>query len=105
MALKMLPFRVLNPGQLQVAHIGLEGGMHDHKKGMKNDSKRRYMEKHVKDGQLEPFHADITVPHTQKLRPPDVKRKGFGGWGHPADQEHCVKLFELTCSHFLQATV
>jgi hypothetical protein len=24
----------------------------------------------------------------------EEKRKGFGGWGHPADQNHCMQLLK-----------
>ena len=33
-SLELLPFSILVPGELQVAHIGLEGGLHDHTSGI-----------------------------------------------------------------------
>jgi len=96
MAKEALPFKVLSPGVLQVAHIGLEGGMHAQKDGLKILKQIKTMKKYLnKDGKLDPFHSDVGVPHVQRLRPPEQQKKGFGGWGHPADQEHCIKLFDL----------
>ena len=90
MSLDIIPFKVLSPGTLQAAHIGLEGGMH----GSVLDKKRMaYMQELVKDGKLERFFAEVKEPKTQRMTPPKVKEKGFGGWGHPADQQHCMDVF------------
>ncbi len=90
MAKEYVPFKVLAPSSLQTAHIGLEGGMH---KGAVTEQKRiNRMNEVLKDGKLEAFHGDVGVPHTQRISPPK-NPKGFGGWGHPADQDHCMKVF------------
>jgi len=92
MAKEYLPFKILVPGVLQVAHIGLEGGMHE---GATTNQKRvDYMNELVKDGKLESFFADVGVPHVQRIKPPKVEKQGFGGWGHPADQQHCMEVFQ-----------
>ena len=98
MAKQYVPFKVLAPSSLQTAHIGLEGGMH---KGAVTEQRRinRMNEILNKDGKLEPFHLDIGVPHTQRITPPK-NEKGFGGWGHPADQDHCMKVFGAERTRF-----
>lgn len=89
-----VPFKVLCPKAVQAAHIGLEGGMHEDAVTAKKRIKR--MRKILtKNGKLEPYHSDVGVPGTQRILPPDNK-DGFGGWGHPADQEHCMKVFGAT---------
>ena len=89
-----VPFKVLCPSSLQAAHIGLEGGMHGDAVMDKRRIKR--MRKLLdKNGKLGAYHRDVGVPGTQRISPPENK-DGFGGWGHPADQEHCMKLFEPT---------
>lgn len=106
MAKEELPFKVLSPGVLQVAHIGLEDGMHTNQKDQnafsdftgltKKQEMLKRMKKYLnKDGKLDPFHNDVDVPHVQRVSPPRQLQKGFGGWGHPADQEHCIALFQL----------
>jgi len=105
MAKKELPFKVLSPGVLQVAHIGLEDGMHTNQTDLNEIqnfglTKKQEMLQRMKiylnkEGKLDPFHNDVNVPHVQRISPPKQLQKGFGGWGHPADQEHCITLFEL----------
>lgn len=86
-----VPFKVLVPGALQVAHIGLKGGMHEESA---NDPHRlNIMKKQLVDGKLESFNVDVGVPHIRSLAPPKERKEGWGGWGHPADQEHCLKVF------------
>ena len=91
MAMKYLPFKILVPGTLQSAHIGLEGGMHN--LATTDTNRVDFMNKIVKDGKLQEFHADVAVPHVQHIKPPKMKKQGFGGWGHPADQQHCMEVF------------
>ena len=89
-----VPFKVLCPSSLQTAHIGLEGGMH----GDAAMEKKRIKRMHKllnENGKLEAYHSDVGVPHAQRITPPEDK-KGFGGWGHPSDQEHCMKVFGST---------
>ena len=86
MYLNILPNKVVVPGTLQVAHIGMENGLHE-AKNQKVIMAKRY-------GDLKEFHLKLTkdtlIPSKALGKTP---KKGFGGWGHPADQEHCMKLF------------
>jgi len=89
MIINDLPQKVLVPGTLQVAHIGLVGGMHPDAA-----NERIYgMNKYVINGKLAPFFADVGVPRVETTPIPALNTQGFGGWGHPADQKHCMKLF------------
>lgn len=71
----------LVPTQPQVKHIGVDGGMHN------IDPKKREQIKLV------------TLPtdfHPKEILSTQVEylgdRKGFGGWGHPADHAHCLNI-------------
>jgi hypothetical protein len=88
MTLKVLPLRVVVPGMIQSAHIGLEGGIH---KDSINIQKRRLLDQF---GDLKEFHVKIN-PDTRRETKVNNKitKKGYGGWGHPADHEHCLMLF------------
>jgi hypothetical protein len=88
MILKVLPIRVVAPGRIQAAHIGLEGGLHE---GSVNSQKRTMLQHY---GELEEFHVKINE-ETRRVTNVNnkVQKKGFGGWGHPADHEHCLMLF------------
>lgn len=112
MGKSIIPHLVIVPRILQVAHIGLEGGLHE---DSINARKRKKME-HQKN--LKPFHEkpptdDETTDKFQEggfLNFQTELHKhddGFGGWGHPADQQHCISLFDHAAakshkwSHFL----
>ena len=71
------------PAKPQVAHIGKDG-LH----GV-GPQKLKLMEQGVHG--LSPFHGTSFQSGMKKM----VKafNKGYGGWGHPADHEHCIKLF------------
>jgi len=92
MAMGYLPYKILEPGTLEVAHIGLSGGMH-HDGNNVDGSKRAMMNQYVTNARLKPYNAQVGVPHVMKLQSPSVQQKGYGGWGHPADHEHCQKIF------------
>lgn len=81
--LKELPNMCLVPTQPQVKHIGVDGGMH------KMDDKKQMRMKSVQFGN--DFHATMLLDRKGAL-PKYKDRKGYGGWGHPADQNHCKKL-------------
>ena len=102
-----LPHLVIAPRTLQVAHIGLEGGLHE---DSINAKKRQKMEKLTTKG-LNAFHAKPPKdepgkdPHNLGITDggsgflqyqTDLHKHndGFGGWGHPADQQHCLRLFD-----------
>ena len=75
----------LVPTRPQVKHIGAEGGMH------KVDPAKL---QRLQAMSLKPkFHPQELFP-IESLRPREKNRKGFGGWGHPADHEHCLKVLE-----------
>lgn len=88
MGLGMLPYLVLVPNQLQVAHIGLGGGLHENAITEQKMAKMKVLK------YLKPFHdklvTDDVVEFQHGRRP---HPKGFGGWGHPADHYHCMELF------------
>ena len=85
--LGMIPHTVLVPSRPQVLHIGFEGGMHE--KDIKPAVRAAFMKS---KGVAPQFHGtSIGGSVTPKAKP---HKKGFGGWGHPADQEHCLKLLE-----------
>jgi len=90
MGINAVPYQILVPAKLQVAHIGLEGGLHE--KAI--DAKKKAMMLQYRN-HLESFHQKIVNPYDRE-RNKLVKQKPFGGWGHPADQEHCMKLFGVS---------
>ena len=82
----MVPWRVLTPGTLQVSHIGLEGGLHS------LNTNHARISQIKKRSHFGAFHVQVDNPNktgwTLKSH-----NKGYGGWGHPVDHEHCIKLF------------
>jgi len=83
-----LPHKVLVPHKLQVAHIGLAGGLHESAITEQKMARMKLL------SNLQPFHDK---PDGSKLVRSQHSRKphdqGFGGWGHPADHYHCLELF------------
>ena len=88
----LLPRALMMPSKVLVKHIGFKEGMHS-----EHEAEEKY-------GGLDP-------PTSGRLSPPDthfssVRRftgeakpfmpveheYGFGGWGHPKDHEHCLKI-------------
>ena len=86
MGKKRIPEKVFVPSIPQVAHIGLEG-MHGQSINDKKVTMMRYWATN-----LGPFEPTGVRESTPRHRKPHLK--GYGGWGHPADQEHCMKLFQ-----------
>lgn len=95
MVKRALPYKVLVPSKLQAAHIGMEGGLHENSVGL---AKIRAMKFHVKN--LGPFHGKPDAPFTRYMSMRPANKRGFGGWGHPADHEHCLKLFGIKKSRW-----
>ena len=85
---KYLPFQILVPGVLQVAHIGLEGGLHEKSINLK----KRVMFDQLRKT-IGPFHSKVNKLYRKSMNAINMKMKPYGGWGHPADHEHCLKLF------------
>jgi hypothetical protein len=88
MGINLLPYLVLVPRRIQVAHIGLEGGLHE-------DAINKQKEERMKRlTDLKPFQVK---PEDYAIIPFQNRKKahdgGFGGWGHPADHHHCLSLF------------
>jgi hypothetical protein len=88
MGKKMLPYLVIVPAIPQAAHIG-KNGLHGAGAGAGAVRKIKMMEK-GSHGML-PFQG--TSFHSGKRKAFKPHDKGYGGWGHPADHEHCIKLF------------
>jgi hypothetical protein len=77
----LIPRIVLQPSRSLAKHIGLEGGMHAHKKTGGNRIT------------LDDSHFLGTKVKFNPYKKPRVA-KPFGGWGHPADQNHCLKILK-----------
>lgn len=88
MGKKVIPHAVLVPHVLQVAHIGLEGGLHENSI-TKQKAARMKQFRNLQAFHDKPTRTSITL-FQQVLKPHE---HGFGGWGHPADQNHCMELF------------
>lgn len=80
-----LPAFVLLPTSPQVKHIGVEGGMHN-----MNDAKRKRMEATVLSSSFHARHVNA-LPGAPHRKP----KKGFGGWAHPADHAHCLRVLGI----------
>ena len=82
----LIPHTTLVPTRPQVLHIGLEGGMHekDIRPGVRLAFERS-------GGIAPPFHSDKIYGDVNVNR--KIHDKGYGGWGHPADHQHCLDLF------------
>jgi alpha-1,6-mannosyl-glycoprotein beta-1,2-N-acetylglucosaminyltransferase len=84
----LLPFRVLYPTKPQVMHIGVVG-LHGTKK------KNRPWHKLHTPPFPGPFHGTKFVGTTKHVfRPKNATTQLYGGWGHPADHEHCLKILQ-----------
>jgi Glycosyl hydrolases family 38 N-terminal domain/N-acetylglucosaminyltransferase II (MGAT2)/Alpha mannosidase middle domain/Glycosyl hydrolases family 38 C-terminal domain len=78
-----IPHTVLIPGAKHplVEHIGIKDGLHTH---------RVYNVSTVRALNVS-FHG--TRVYVEDVKPPPNVNQGFGGWGHPADKNHCMSLF------------
>ena len=88
MAQGLLPFQVLTPGTLQVAHIGLEG-MHP-----PNRAQANLIERNRNNVKFGPFHEKPSSVRPYTSKNTRLVHKANGGWNHPADHEHCLTLFK-----------
>lgn len=80
---KILPHTVLEPTQMLTKHIGLEGGMHEHKKTAKQRTQ-------LLDTEF------VGTKFRGSLKFPARTAKPNGGWGHPADKDHCMNVLKGT---------
>lgn len=91
MGRQLLPYKTLAPKSIQVAHIGLKDGLHE------NDMFGAKAMRTEDVDELKAFHGKLSGPPEKLeefmgyLKPHD---KGYGGWGHPSDHEHCESLFQ-----------
>lgn len=86
----MLPYKTLVPNEPQVLHIGIEGGLHEHHENLQLEEAMLSL--------LKPFHTKLSGDPNEVGRFMDFAKahnQGYGGWGHPADHEHCKKLFHV----------
>ena len=83
----MIPYTVLVPSRPQVLHIGFEGGMHE------KDIKPAVRAAFERSRGIAPeFRGnEMSGSLIVKMKP---HKKGYGGWGHPKDHEHCLQLLE-----------
>lgn len=80
-----LPALVLIPTKIQVKHIGVTEGMHE-----MDDKKKKRMKRLKFPEQFNPTRVYVDPDNIPNRR----SRKGFGGWGHPADHQHCLQILE-----------
>ena len=80
---KLLPHALLFPREKIAKHIGISDGMHN------KDSVQLGPSFYVLNTQFDGTGGIYsTNVKTDRL----LHKKGWGGWSHPADQEHCMKL-------------
>jgi N-acetylglucosaminyltransferase II (MGAT2)/Glycosyl hydrolases family 38 N-terminal domain/Alpha mannosidase middle domain/Glycosyl hydrolases family 38 C-terminal domain len=75
----IIPHTMLSPAKLLARHIGATGGMHDHRNVVPPPLAENFVGTKV--------HGSVWV----ESRPRSLPR-GNGGWKHPADHEHCLRL-------------
>lgn len=80
--------RVLAPSIPQVHHIGASG-MHTDKKDNKS-TRKHVLKDATADVILSPFHGKSIISGNDL--PQHSKPYKNGGWGHPRDHEHCLKI-------------
>ena len=84
-AMGLLPHTVLIPCQNLAKHIGIEGGMHAHKVPKSAVANLGQFDTKFYGTSL---LGSVNVPAQKKVKP-------YGGWGHPADQQHCMEILAL----------
>jgi alpha-1,6-mannosyl-glycoprotein beta-1,2-N-acetylglucosaminyltransferase len=91
--LGLLPHTMLFPSRSQVRHIGTTEGMHIEKDEEDGGDRDYVPERRKKDLETLDTHFKGTkfYGHVHINR---EERKGYGGWGHPKDQAHCMKMLE-----------
>lgn len=92
-----LPYKVLAPSKAQVRHIGVDG-MHINEDKPKDASQRR-MQARMKNAAAnwqipQPWHGTGKV-HEGGAKLPKAGKPN-GGFGHPKDHEHCLKILSPT---------
>lgn len=83
--IRAIPGIVLVPSRPQVLHIGFEGGMHE--KDIRPSVRLAFERSH---GVAPEFHGtEVSGGFNLRIK---AHNKGFGGWGHPKDHQHCLDL-------------
>lgn len=82
----LLPSHVLYPTTPQVMHIGIDGGLHGGKFA------RWQLFSTLNSKFPAEFHGTKFVGDVDTKQEESVKREPFGGWGHRADHDHCLRL-------------
>jgi alpha-1,6-mannosyl-glycoprotein beta-1,2-N-acetylglucosaminyltransferase len=88
----LLPHTMLFPSRSQVRHIGTSEGMHTEKKDGDvsdyfSDRRKENSEKLDQHFKGTRFYGSVKVDR-------EKRGKAYGGWGHPDDQAHCMKLLQ-----------
>ena len=93
----LIPYKVLAPFIPQVQHIGLDG-MHVNNEKATTDAGRldkARLQKAAANWHIpQPFHGSGIV-HVGEARKPKPEKPN-GGFGHPQDHEHCLKILGPT---------
>ena len=87
-----VPHTILFPTRAQAKHIGIKDGMHADQMGVMALQEifpdyGEHFEILDKEFVGRRFYGTANVTREEHPR-------GYGGWGHPADQEHCMKLLQ-----------
>lgn len=80
-----IPYTVLGPARMLAKHIGVDGM---HTEQLKKIKRKQH------DIRLVPWVGKTFQRRKVAVR----KAPGFGGWAHPADQEHCRDIFSGTAN-------
>lgn len=67
-------------------HIGLDGGTHG------GSVARWQLYRLLHTDFPGPFHGTKLIPDADVFPKERNATKPYGGWGHPADHEHCLKV-------------
>ena len=86
-----IPNTILLPSRSQAKHIGLKDGMHADR--LRHVALRALLPQFKNHSEtIETRFEGKRLFESAKVGNGE-RRKGFGGWGHPADREHCLKVF------------
>lgn len=90
MGLELLPAQVILPSVPQALHVGAADGMHA------SDQLNLVKEKTLDTDMAKPFRGTKLFKIPPFYSQPKTHNNGYGGWGHPADQEHCIQVLKGT---------
>jgi N-acetylglucosaminyltransferase II (MGAT2) len=78
-----LPHTMLCPSRQISKHIGVSGGLH---------TQQEWGDVEVVQDTLNVQFSGNKVQGELSFNAPWKRQQGYGGWGHPADQQHCMKI-------------